>query len=252
MLAKLSKLIEYFLDLVFPENIYCISCNAIIDKSRPYSLCDNCVEKFHWYEGRACTKCGKLLPEGYFWGLCYDCRQRQRSFSKGYSCCSYGLYERQLIQDLKYRDKSYLGRIIADIMYDRMEMEDITVDIIVPVPVHKKRLRQRGYNQAGLIAKALAKKVETQYIADLLQRTKITVALSGLKYEEREALMRGAFKVNLQKKTRPENMNILIVDDIFTTGSTFDNCAAVLFENGAKNVYVLSFASGWNYRPINV
>ncbi len=150
-------MIERILDIVYPDNIYCICCGSIIDKSRSYSLCDTCLERMHWITGRNCRICGKALQDTYAGDICYDCMEEEHSFDRAFSCVEYGLYERAVIMDFKYGDKAYIGRKLAEAMYDRICCEDISYDIIVPVPIHKSRKNSRGYNQAEIIAKHMSK-----------------------------------------------------------------------------------------------
>lgn len=237
-------------EAVFPPNIYCIACGSVIDGSRYYSLCDYCIEKFQWLEGKLCRKCGKMLEDGYRHLLCYDCRRLEHSFDRGFTCARYSLYERSLMMDHKYRGKSHMGRQLGDILYDRMMLEkDISVDIIVPVPVHSSRKRSRGYNQAELMALQLARRWEVPLKKNLLIRTRRTKAMKGLSFYERRDNVEDAFSFFSERQSNIAGRNILLVDDIYTTGSTFDSCSRVLKSGGAGKVYVLTFAAGGNVAP---
>ena len=97
----LRKTLEALSEAVFPSNIYCACCGRLIDGTRPYALCDSCMKKMHWNNGRTCEKCGKALPETYRGGRCYSCMESNHSCRKGYSCLTYGLYEREMILDYK-------------------------------------------------------------------------------------------------------------------------------------------------------
>ena len=153
--------------MIFPSGIYCICCGSMIDPSRSYSLCDECIRRFHWNTGTTCDKCGKALQERDFTGprLCYDCMLQPPVFDKGFSCVSYGLHEREIMMDLKYGGKGYIGRICGDMMFDRIEEEIRSglfspgaspIDAIVPVPISDERYRERGYNQSAFMASQLA------------------------------------------------------------------------------------------------
>ncbi|MEG0661966.1 MAG: double zinc ribbon domain-containing protein, partial [Anaerovoracaceae bacterium] len=131
---------------IFPPSIYCIACGSVIDKTRHYALCDACIEKFHWVRESTCEKCGKRLNVEYQHTLCYDCRDLIHDFDQGYTCTQYGLYERVVMMDYKYSDKSYIGKILGDILADRMEGEPLNIDLVIPVPIHKSRGKSRGYN----------------------------------------------------------------------------------------------------------
>ena len=187
MRDMIRKLLHEVDEAIFPSGIYCVCCGALIDRSRMYSLCDDCIPRFHWITGRTCEKCGKAMPDTSRGRLCYDCMQEEHFFTKGFSCLTYGLHERELMMDLKYAGKGYLARIFGDVMFDRMELEireglfapgcgggagqelqqgesfdgrtpGVRIDIIAPVPVSQGRLRKRGYNQSAIMARQLARR----------------------------------------------------------------------------------------------
>ncbi|MDD3168350.1 MAG: ComF family protein [Eubacteriales bacterium] len=242
----LSALGEGFLDLIYPSNIYCISCGNIIDDSRPYALCDTCVRTLKWANGRTCGRCGKPLQENYGPSLCTDCTDTEHSFEKGFTCVEYCAAERELLHRFKYKDKAYLGRKLAEIMFDRIRIEELEPDLILPVPMFRRKVKQRGYNQAEVVAKCLANYMECSYAGKLLVRIVETEAMSGLGALGRRRNIQEVFSVPRDKTDQVTGKRILLVDDIYTTGSTADACASVLLEAGAATVFVLTFASGAN------
>lgn len=246
---RLYDFIDSCLEVIFPSNIYCICCGSMIDNTRPYALCDHCVRKFHWNNGKTCAKCGKALQDNYYGKLCYDCMMYNHYFTKGYSCLTYGLYEREVIMDYKYNGKGYIGRKFGDILYDRMSCEDITPDVIIPVPISAGRMKKRGYNQAALMAKRLAHLWNVRYDETSLIRSRETELLRSLNPAERQTMLEGAFDVTTRGKHRLKDKEILLVDDIYTTGTTLDSCSKTLLDNGAAEVYVLTLASGGNRMP---
>ncbi len=123
MKGRFRELLHELDEAIFPSSIYCISCGSLINRTRMYSLCDDCIGRFHWITGRTCEKCGKAMPPTSQGRLCYDCMQEEHFFRKGFSCLTYGLYERQLMMDLKYGHRGYLARIFGDVMFDRLEWE---------------------------------------------------------------------------------------------------------------------------------
>ncbi len=229
---------------LYPPSIYCIMCGSIIDETRKYCLCDSCITRFMWIKNKTCEKCGKLLEENYTKKLCPDCLKREHYFDKGFTCSQYGLYERSLIVDFKKLGKSYIGKVLGEILYDRIVIENLELDVIISVPIHRKKLKERGYNQAELMALSLAKKLGVEYDGDVLFRTKKTVPMKRLGPAERIDNLRGAFDINLSTIDKIRGKNILIVDDIYTTGATLDECSRILKENYAKKVYILTFAAG--------
>lgn len=242
-------ILEKVLEAIYPSNIYCISCGSMIDNSRDYALCDSCVRQFHWAGARTCEKCGKILAEDYRNRLCYDCRIFTHDFDKGFTCVQYGLLERGVLMDYKYRGKSYIGRKLGDVLYDRMETEDIVYDLIVPVPMHEKRQVSRGYNQARIMAARLAQRKGVTCVPDLLKRTRETTAMKNLNSFDRHENLKNAFAVSEKSYYTVSGKRVLLVDDIYTTGSTMDACSRVLREAGADKVYGLTFACGANAPP---
>lgn len=242
-------IIERGLEALYPSNIYCISCGNIIDGTRPYALCDECVQKFHWLGQKTCTWCGKILEPDYRHEMCWDCRLYGHDFDKGYTCVQYGLYERGVLLDYKYKGKSYIGRKLGDAMYDRIALEEQDFDLVVPVPMHEKKQAKRGFNQAAVMAARLAERAGIPYAAKLLVRTKKTLPMRGLGAFERHQNLEDAFAESPGNHYRIEGRKILLVDDIYTTGSTMDACSRVLRQCGAKEIHVLSFACGANVKP---
>jgi len=240
----LSSLGEGFLDLIYPSNIYCISCGNIIDKSRPYALCDACVRSLKWANGRTCSRCGRILHGDGGPDLCTGCTDADHAFEKGFTCVEYGAAERELIHRFKYRDKAYLGRKMAEIMFDRIEPEELEADLIIPVPMFPRKEKLRGYNQAAILAAVLAKRMGIPYAGGLLVRTVETEAMSRLGALDRRKNIREVFSVPRDQTSRLAGKTILLVDDIYTTGSTADACASTLLEAGAARIFVFTFAAG--------
>lgn len=242
-------ILEKILEAIYPSNIYCISCGSMIDNSRDYALCDSCIKQFHWTGQKTCAKCGKILADDYASELCYDCRTFNHDFDKGFTCVQYGLLERGVLMDYKYRGKSYIGRKLGDVLYDRMELEDIDYDLIVPVPMHVKRQNSRGYNQAGIMASRMAQRKGVPCVPNMLERTRETAAMKGLSSFDRHENLKNAFEVSKKNHYTISKKKILLIDDIYTTGSTLDSCSRVLRAEGADKVYVLTFACGANIPP---
>lgn len=257
--GKVRKWSDKLAEAVFPTGIYCICCGSIIDESRTYAICDSCVEKVSWVRGKTCGKCGKMLAEESRKGLCRDCRERKHEFRRGYTCSQYDLYERAMIMDLKYRDKSYIGEKLGLAMADRLEMENrlaaaegrigVHPDIVIPVPLHEGRMEERGYNQAELIARPAAERLGAELDTGILFRKKKTPAMKDLGAVERRQNMQDAFGIREGAEKNAEGKNILVIDDIYTTGATLDACARVLYEAGASAVDVCTFAAGGDPKP---
>jgi ComF family protein len=252
LIGALISILERFKELVFPSNIYCICCGNIIDRTRPYSLCDACVRNLRWANKKTCSKCGKILGENYRRSLCTDCSEMEHYFEKGFTCVEYGMYEKLIIRDYKYHDKPYFGDKLAEIMYDRLVIEGLHLDMIIPVPMHKSKEKKRGYNQAALLAKGISKRMNVPFDQNLMMRSRLTKPMNKMNPQERKDNVRDAFTIREEKDKMIKDKVVLLVDDIFTTGSTLDECSKLLLEKGAVKVYMICFSAGGNRAYVNL
>lgn len=202
-----------------------------------------------WIGTRTCIRCGRILSVNNSMDICYNCRENDHSYDKGYACCEYGQLARSIVFNLKYHDQTDISLTVAEIMHDRLEAsrDEIDYDIIIPVPIHEDKLGIRGYNQAGIIAEELAKLEGKPCEQEILVRTATTSAMKNLTPAERRINIQGAFVVRSEGQRGRELLfgkRILLIDDIYTTGATADEIATVLKKAGAKTVDVLCFAIG--------
>lgn len=206
------------LKLIYPD--VCAFCNKI----QKESLCKKCEEKIKKYKKDIVI------------------RSKNNYFEELISIFKYeGLIREKIIQ-YKFQDKSYIYNTFAKIILKNEKVCGLLkkYDIIIPVPIHRKRKLQRGYNQTQLIAKEIAKNIDIKLCDDVLAKSKNTIAQSKLNKNKRKQNIKNAFKVlNLEKI---QGKNILLFDDIFTTGSTVNECSKILKKAGAKTVGVLTIA----------
>ncbi len=237
------ELKETFLDLIFPSDIYCISCQKPIF-NESYSLCKSCRQKISWIDDRTCSQCGKALQSWYFPNKCSDCIQEEHYFMKGFSCVEYGELESKLIIDFKYYGKSYYGKNIAEMMYDKLKNLHIWGDYIIPVPLHPLREKERGYNQSHLVAEYLSHLTGIPLKTDVLKRVEYTRPQNKLSLKDRKKNLENAFKASPNGVLIDKD--ILLVDDVYTTGNTVDECSKVLIGQGVQNIYIITYAIGKN------
>lgn len=254
----IARIANEALDLVYPPGLYCISCGKIIDASRTYGLCNDCMEAINWVSERTCEKCGRPLAENDPGALCFGCMQRESSdhhffFDKGHACAGYGAATRSVIFAFKYGGRSDIGDILGRILYDRMAAEygegalSAMYDIVIPVPIYKSKQRTRGYNHADLMARAFSKRAGLRCREDILIRKKETVPMKGLSPSERQNNISGAFEIRRNRDALIKDKRILLIDDIFTTGATIDEMGAVMKAGGAARVDFLAFAAAADY-----
>lgn len=230
------RLINKIEEIIFPPSMYCICCGKYIDKSRTYSLCDHCIRRMNFK-----MTCLRHLEEsGYF--------------NHAAAVMGYGIYERQIIFGLKYNGYTYIARNIGDIFYDclKKQLEEtgecpwLCSDVIVPVPINKLKLKDRGFNQAEKMAVYLGKRTNIKVLGDGLERVKYTKAQRGLSEKERYINLDGAFRINPLRVKQMTGKRVLLIDDICTTGATALNCGRCLVDNGALEVNFLSLSSARN------
>lgn len=160
-------------------------------------------------------------------------------------CCQYGIYERTIIFSLKYNGKRYIARHIAEMMRDKLihENRDRSYDLIVPVPLHKRKERQRGFNQTALIGKYLAMELGIECAPEALIRVKETLPMRGLSPEERKENIAGCFALSEGTKELLAGKRILLIDDFYTTGATAMECRKELLKASPASVGFLAFAA---------
>ncbi|MBR2736687.1 MAG: ComF family protein [Firmicutes bacterium] len=245
-----KKALEKACSLIYPADIYCLSCGKAIDPGHVYSLCEDCLNEIVWADRRNCRICGKPLESWYPAELCSECLVMPRSFERGVTCFLYREGGRRMIMDLKYHGKQYIARVLGRILADRILFEGLDFDLCVHVPMYKKKEQERGYDQAELIARFTAKNLEKSFYPGILVRTRATAPMNSLTAVERKRNLRDAFTVREEARERIQGRSVLLIDDIYTTGATMNECASELKKAGAAHVWIASIASGRNQREL--
>jgi ComF family protein len=175
--------------------------------------------------------------------ICLKCAKEQPLYIKARSAFVYNNFISKLIMRFKFYDETYLKTFMAKNMLDASIDIIDKIDILIPVPLHKSRLRQRKYNQSLLLCKEIAGMSGKVIIGDFLLKTKQTTAQAELKQNARKENLKNNFMVN-EKYLMEEykNKTFAIVDDVMTTGTTINECIKVLNKKGIKNVYAMTFA----------
>ena len=246
------------LDLIFPEELYCISCGRPLPASerKGIALCKSCADEIVWITGRTCRKCGRPLADENPTDHCHGCSQEtNQAYEKGYACAVYSGRAAGVIRDMKYREKAWYANTFSSLMAARFFAAADTetgelphYDYLVSVPMAAKKKASRGYDQADLLARGLSGRIGIPYLSKALRRVRETGAMSGLAEEERRQNLLNAFSVGCDMIGKIANKRILLVDDVFTTGSSVSACAEALRAAGAKSVDVIVFAIGADVR----
>ena len=228
--------LEEMITLLYPRR--CPLCQDILtDKAA--LICMKCRTKAVPIRGPKCKTCGKpvaSLETEY----CPDCQEKTHFFTSGRAVFLYEKEIRKSVYQFKFHNKrEYAGFYVSEM--ERVCGDEIRTwnpDVIIPIPMYKRKKRQRGYNQAQVIAQVIGKELDLPVVEDLLIRNRKTVAQKQLGSRERAKNLENAFKISQRWINKQETLKkILLVDDIYTTGSTLDVCAKVLKQVDIAEVY---------------
>lgn len=221
------------------------SMQGRISAARYYPICQECRQQIVDVSEPVCKQCGKPLEEERQ-EFCGDCARKTHGFIQGKALWVYKGAVKQSIYRLKYGNRREYALSYAQEMALRYGnwVKGRKPDAIVPIPLHKKRMRQRGYNQAELIARELGRLLQIPVRSDLLVRCVNTRPQKELNDKERKNNLKKAFKI-CEKGVQLEC--ILLVDDIYTTGSTMDGAAQALRDTGVAKVYGINVSIGRGY-----
>ena len=222
-------LLDYILNLLFP--VTCVHCHAQVPERKWGGACPECWSSLIPLEPPFCIKCGEPAPA--IEGLCGLCIKGEHIFDFARSALLFTRTLREIIHHLKYSDRVSLAKPLGDILKQCLDREAFTGDLVIPVPLHRSRERERGFNQAELIAAQLGLPVSKR----ILKRRKNTPSQTGLSRNERKRNLASAFEVMNEVKG-----SVIVVDDVYTTGSTMNEIARTLKRSGAERVEVLTVA----------
>ena len=217
------------LDLLFPP--ICVGCGR-----SGYHWCDQCQQQAKLIKSPICNICGQPFQTT---GLCDHCSSRRPKFTALRSWAIYDGPVREAIRYLKYRRNISLGIILSQPLNELFSSLSWGVDMVIPVPLGVARLKERGYNQAGLIAKPLALRIGVPCESQGLHRVRETRSQVGLSFDQRRDNVKNAFQA---KQDIVLEHNILVVDDVATSSATLNACAAALLAAGAYDIYCLTYA----------
>jgi ComF family protein len=248
----LRRAAEGLFSVLFPSD--CRICGLPLLNITRLPVCPECIEGIHPIQGKVCSICGERVLSSYAESdsdgmlRCPVCRRVELPFERAVAYGSYDVGLRELVHLLKYNGvrpaANVLGRMLAE-GFGKLDADFGEEKIlVVPVPLYKGKRRQRGFNQAEMIARAALKIADAaeqfQLAAEILVRTRDTHSQIGLTSHQRRENMRGAFAVS----SAPEvtGREVLLVDDVYTTGTTATECARVLRKSGVSKVWVATVA----------
>lgn len=238
--VMLTKVLDSLLTVFYPQA--CQTCGASVENFELGAACQKCWRRTRFFSGQetACHKCSKFLSdkETDFQTFCHQCDAH--FYEKARAA---GLYENALQSSvLNLKREPFVSKKLQKVFINAFEKSDFQdADLIVPIPLSKKRFLERGFNQAAVLAKFLS--LETKITLDeqsLVRKLHTPIHRAGMDNKARELTVKNAFEI--KRANLIKDKKILLVDDVFTSGATASACAKVLKKAGAEKVYVLTLA----------
>lgn len=220
----------------------CPCCERFSEEGKQ-GFCSNCLSQIRWIEPPFCSICGiPFISREVETHPCGACVTHRKYFTIARALGAFEGSLQEAIHRWKYEGKTYLTPFFADWMAEGLNRhwEPGSLDLLIPVPLHTRRLRGRGFNQALLLVRELSRRTGIPYRKSILQKKKSTIPQVKLSGVEREKELRGTFHVI--GKEELSGLSVLLIDDVYTTGATVNECSKVLLRGGAKRVDVLTLA----------
>lgn len=235
---SLYQILWHVIDLVYPPT--CIGCGEINQR-----LCSTCLREIQFIEGDLCPICGEPSNKGR---ICSSCRANPPYYRNLRGIAHYSGPVRESIIKLKYESDYGLAEELAKLLIAGIKKLDWDIHLVTSVPLNKTKIRERGYNQADLLARPIAYAFSIPFRPDAIFRIKNTRSQVGLSSSDRIENLKDAFRAD---SGIVKNKNVLIVDDVTTTGTTINECARAMVASGAVNVYGMTLARPLHENPGN-
>lgn len=233
----MNKIIKLCLDFLLPPT--CPICRQKI--SDPAGLCPKCFSDLEFIGPQRCSVCGRpmdaIVPG---MAVCGSCLKNPPPFHQAIAVLKYNDISKKLILAFKHGDHLELTKLLIKLINQNCSQIIEQNDILIPVPLHWSRLLKRKYNQSAIIAHKLALEHKKVYDPTILKRLKATKSQGHLSPKEREKNVKNVFGV--EHSNRIKNKHVLLIDDVYTTGSTVNECSKILLKAGAKQIDVLTLA----------
>lgn len=227
--------------LLFPSS--CQICEALLEKPGEKVVCRDCLNGLNGTNSPFCLCCGRFFDGAGDPHLCANCLESRPPFTRHRSGARYDGVVKDLILLYKYRGFEVLSGVLVDFLIRSLGREEDLwsgVEAVVPVPLHPDKEKSRGFNQARLLAKRLGRQKNIPLMAGRLVKVRPTAAQTSLGVREREINLKGAFQV--KKTAGLKGKVVLLVDDVYTTGSTIRECSRALRKAGIKEVRAVTVA----------
>lgn len=237
----LSILMRKITDAVFPP--LCHACGKFEKESNHQPLCQTCLRTIPYNCPPFCLRCSRHILTPHASGLCQDCRTQPPQFDDAWIMTRYLAPMPSLIKSFKFYNKTSLRKtftLISRNFFERYSL-NIRADMLIPIPIHQVRLRERSYNQSLLLAEGISSITNIPLYTEILRKTALRPRQSQLNRKERWTNIRGAFKIETSSTVRGKV--IFLVDDLLTTGATASEAAVVLKQAGAAKVGLIALSS---------
>jgi ComF family protein len=217
------KMLSFLIDLFFPQD--CKLCARV----GAGLVCNDCISKIEYSKGDVCRRCTRALP--LFNGVCKECAQGKWYFKEALFLGPYKGILKDCIHLYKYCRRYSLSKLLSSLCIEPLKRRwSERFDYAVAVPMHKRKERERGFNQAQLLAKWISKRLGVK-LANFIKKIKDTPSQTQLDYRYRQENVKGSFRVYAEGKLQKR---VLLIDDVFTTGATANECARLLSQKGAE------------------
>ena len=231
-----KNLRNFLAKTIFIKDIKCLFCGKELEEDSRYSTCDDCLQNLPFLKGKVCAKCGEPLKSKA--EFCLRCKNHiDRGFDKARAEFLYDGVISDAIKEFKYHGKKYYAEYLSKFLFDVYVRNNFDCDVVIPAPISQNGLKARGFNQVELLCESFENAgmiVNTNCIVKV-KETQNQVALN---FKDRQTNLDGAFKVI--DKSVVKNKNVLLVDDIFTTGATVTELSNTLKRAGANKVFVIT------------
>ncbi len=244
ILTMLHWLLGALTDIIYPK--VCLSCKKLLNQAATCEfICEKCRDDIAMNVPPFCKFCGRRLKKANITkSICPDCVRKNLHFDSAFSPCVYTGVIKDLIHEFKYKNKDYLSSFLSKLMINFIKEYNMPInyiDCIIPIPLHKTKLREREFNQAQALSSCIAREFGKEVLSGVLLRNRQTKTQTELQTHERLLNVKDCFRVAKQELVREKN--ILLVDDVLTTGATSSEAAKALKNAGANIVFVLTLAN---------
>lgn len=233
-----SKIKNNLINTFYPRHIKCICCKDEIREQNVYDLCEKCFKSLPFITTNFCTRCGlKFKRDGK--GICLNCKSNNFHFTLARSSIVFNDITAPIIHRLKYARYKFLAEPLSYLLYDTLLTQNWNIDLICYVPLFSKREKERGYNQSRELANHLSKLTSIPVCHDI-ERIRDTPTQTQLTRDQRKENVKDCFKLVNSKQFK--DLNILLIDDVFTSGSTANEISKLLAKAHTSKIYVLTIA----------